>query len=408
MKNFMFAVFAVMVMGCSSFAGPPREEQPMMSDAGMTPTTDGGHTHPTDSGAIEMPREIDGGVTAAQPRSGEECDPDRDLNHEPYPCALDGCTSAELFCSRAGVWRCGVDSFSRCTPPTSDAGTDAGPVTVDAGSPAVDAGHDAGAIAVTDAGCDMGTDAGPPPVVDAGPRDFCVAGSFVGCWLSCGYPGHIDCNVANGRYDSACFPFEGLECPAPRDAGTDAGPRDAGSDAGRDLGTDAGPPPVVDAGTDAGSTWTPTDVLHMCLDISSLGRLGVLCPTVGTVPDIRLFLTDGSALSSNRASCIDVPMSRIGLGPWNVTVWCQPGTDYGAWADGGYFSPRVIAMPLNTAVSSSDFTDISINGRPARANTFYCWDTGGDRTTVNKRRVQVQVVAADRPLPTSCASGTGS
>lgn len=426
MKNLMLVVVVMMVTGCSAFAGPPREEVPQMSDAATAATdggpaleVDSGHAAP-DSGTIEMPAEIDAGAPLGEvPTSGFQCDPDRD--RETYDCALEGCDRAYLVCLGDSFWHCVPDTGALCELPHPE--TDAGVPASDAGSPVVDAGRDTG--------CDLGVDAGPV-VVDAGRTDSCRLDIIEICVrdAACGALGYRLCNIASGNYDGECLHIAHQDCPvivtdagSPAvDAGTDAGSPpvvDAGSDAGRDLGTDAGPPPVVDAGsdaghdmgtdagTDAGPTWTSTGVMHMCLDISSSARLLAICPTLGTVPDIRLFLTDGSALSSDRASCIDVPTSRIGLGPWNIAVWCQPDTGHMTWADGGYFSPRVIGMPLNTAVSTSDFTDVSIDGRPARANTFYCWDTSGDRTTVNKRRVQVQVVAAGSPLPTSCASGTG-
>ncbi len=294
MKTWMILMCSI-VAGCAGFDPAPENVPSMMSDAAMPATdgatTDSGHAH--SDGGMEMPREVDSGMPIGDvPASGDPCDPDRD--RETYDCALAGCDRAYLVCLGSGAWRCVPDTGAVCMTVVPE--TDAGMPAADAGSPAVDAGHDAGTRDAgtdagprdlgVDAGRDLGTDAGPPPVVDAGPIDFCVAGSFVGCWLSCGYPGHIDCNVANGRYDSACYPFAGLECPtATRDAGTDAGPRDAGrdlgtdagpvvvdagTDAGRDLGTDAGPA-VVDAGTDAGSSTLTLEILFG-VDATALPR----------------------------------------------------------------------------------------------------------------------------------------
>ena len=53
MKHFMFAVFAVMITGCSAFAGPPREEVVgMMPEAGAMPATPVSPSLPIDGGSI--------------------------------------------------------------------------------------------------------------------------------------------------------------------------------------------------------------------------------------------------------------------------------------------------------------------------------------------------------------------
>jgi len=413
MKNFMFAVFAVVaMMGCSSFAGPPREDVVVgLADAAV-PATDGGPALPIDSGhaaldagTIEMPREIDAGPPLGEaPASGDQCDPDRSRG-ETYDCRLDGCDRAYLVCLGSGVWHCVPDTGAICVPvPVTDAGTDAGPAAVDAGSPAVDAGHDAGPIAV---------DAGPAVMAtDAGPMDFCVAGSFVGCWLSLGCPGHIDCNVANGRYDSACFPFAEFEClTATRDAGTDAGPPpvvdagyDAGSDLGTDAGSDAGPAPTPDAG----SLYTPTDYLRMRIGAATThAEVLVWCPE-GGVPDIRLH-NSSVWRTSRRSTTLTIPMSELTPGPYNSTVFCQRDTTDPTAASSepswdGYASPIVSAGTLGTPVSTVRFLEVSIGGRPALANTFYCYSTD----VRGLRRIQVQVVDPSVSLPRSCSGSTGT
>jgi hypothetical protein len=448
MKKTMTAAMVLMfvLVGCSAFAGPPRDEVVgMMPEAGAMPATpaspslptDGGRAEldggsvQTDSGLIEMPREIDGGVAVDQPLPGEGCDPDRDRDLEPPPCRLDGCDRAYLICTHASIWRCAPEAGAICVPvPATDAGTDAGRAELDAGSPTVDAGCDAGPIArdagTRDAGTDAGRaelDAGPAAMAtDAGPGDYCVPGSFVGCWLACGLIGHIDCNTTNGRYDTACSPFAGLECPtATRDAGTpDAGTRDAGSyagsDAGRDMGTDAGPPPVVDAGSDAGPaptpdaglSYTPTDFARIRIGAATtVAEVLAWCPD-GGVPDIRLH--NGRVWrTSRRGTTLDIPMTELVPGPYNSTVFCQldivdptAASPEPSW--NGYASPIVATATLGTPVSTTRFVEVSIGGRPALARTFNCQDTW----TRGIRRVQVQVVDPSIALPSSCSGATGT
>lgn len=420
MKNLMFAVFAVMVAGCSAFAGLPEEEVPMMmSDAGAMPATDGGSALPIDAssvqtdggGLIEMPREIDAGVGVDQPLSGEECDPDRDRDLEPPPCGLDGCDSAYLICTHASVWRCVPAPGAICMPvPATDAGTDAGRAELDAGSPAVDAGHDAGTDAGRrDAGSDAGARDAGRAVLDAGPpADRCERGSFVGCWLAPLCPGVIPCDPAAG-YFGACVPFLGYECPSIVDAGTP----DAGTDAGRaeldagprDAGSDAGPAPTPDAG----SSYTATDYLRVRIGAATtLLDLSAWCPDGGT-PDIRLH--NGRVWrTSRRGTTLDIPMSELTPGPYNSTVFCQLDTTDPTAASpepswNGYASPIVTSAALGTPVSTMRFLEVSIGGRPALANTFYCHDTW----TRGIRRVQVQVVDPSIALlPRSCSGSTGT
>ncbi|MEK7473726.1 MAG: hypothetical protein AAB668_03320 [Patescibacteria group bacterium] len=390
-------VVASIVIGCEGFGPPPGSE----SDAGVMPDDDGARPRVETDGGMQMPPETDAGEPLGDvPSSGESCDPDRDV--ETYDCAREGCDRAYLVCLGNARWACVPDVGAICAPtprPETDAGT-----------PSV--GTDAGPlVTVTDAGSITSPS-------DAGPLDYCVPGSFVGCWLACGYPGHIDCNPATGRYDAnggACRPFAGLECPAPRpdagtpapiDAGTDSGPPpvDAGHDAGSDAGSDAG----TDAGTDAGPSWTPTGRLRVRVNTSSLAEIGAWCPE-GGAPDIRLH--DGSRWrTSCRASTLDVPTSAVGLGPYNATVFCQrdtacPSSGEPSWD--GYFSPRIIGATLNSRVSTSHFVEVNYDGRPIQTGTFYCWDIWSRGSTAF-RRFQVQIVAPSASLPSGCYGSSGS
>lgn len=236
MKTILAVFFTFATVGCAGFENDPESTPPVqsgndaaaavppvMGDAGMPPP-------------MEMPPMADAGAPlGVTPTAGSPCDSDRE--RATYDCALVGCSRAYLACLGA-QWRCVPDLGAVCLPPA----TDAGMPMADAGSPA--ATPDSG-VPASDSGVPAsGSDAGPPA-----PR--CVAGSFVGCFLTCGFPGHIDCDPATG-YVGACNAFAGLECPvAP---GTDAGvpASDAGCDAGVPPATDAGVP-STDAGSDAGT-----------------------------------------------------------------------------------------------------------------------------------------------------------
>src|SRR6516164_8744994 len=100
-------------------------------------------------------------------------------------------------------------------------------------------------------------DSGPAPdggssmtTADAGmPVTGCEPGTQQTCTLACGHAGHIDCDGMTGRYDGACLPFAGFECPSSMaDAGVDAAVAIV-VDAGTDSGADAFVAPATDAGT---------------------------------------------------------------------------------------------------------------------------------------------------------------
>ncbi|MCC6563952.1 hypothetical protein IT087_03595 [Candidatus Uhrbacteria bacterium] len=252
-------VCMVVMTGCEGFGPAPGTAA--MSDAGVMPVGDGGleRPRPTTDGGMEMPRETDSGTPLGDvPASGSACDPDRD--HETYDCALEGCDRAYLVCLGNSRWRCVPDTGAICEMPRPE--TDAGvpSVETDAGSPAV--GTDAGTPAV---------DAGSPAV------DACRADTAQVCAV-CGGLGFRFCNPATGRYEGDCIAVPST-CSStvdagtvPVDAGTDAGPPpavDAGSDAGTDAGSDAG----TDAGSDAGpATATVTYEILFSVDASVITR----------------------------------------------------------------------------------------------------------------------------------------
>ncbi|HVM90802.1 MAG TPA: hypothetical protein VMU11_02820 [Verrucomicrobiae bacterium] len=80
----------------------------------------------------------------------------------------------------------------------------------------------------------------------------CTADTYRACTLTCGRTGQIACNTATGLYDGACLPFAGYECPAPS--------ADAGPTGSSDAGVDAYVAPATDAGSDAGVATTTVDL----------------------------------------------------------------------------------------------------------------------------------------------------
>ncbi|MEI7511839.1 MAG: hypothetical protein WCK01_00040 [Candidatus Uhrbacteria bacterium] len=371
----------------------------------------------------------------------------------PIAPALETCAAAD------GGVDSGTPGVDAGTP--DDAGTDSGPVLVDAG---VDAGDDAGTDAgpvLVDAGV-VETDAGSSSLVCGGCTDP-LAGRV--CTTGCGFLGAQTCGecLAGGPCHPIAPSLEvctavdaGVDAgPAIVDAGTDSGPVlvDAGVDAGNDAGTDAGPvlvdagvdagtdggPVLVDAGTDAGpapvdagtdSGPAPVDagtdsgpvLVDAGVDAGAGSDASVAtgtpgfftiqisgatnwCPS-GGVADIRGFDSLGSPFRSNFTNTVVVASSRFIVGDViNWTVYCQTdGNSLMTWV--GYVSPVVGASALNSVVSASDFPAIYEGTCDVRPGTFYCWDTSHPRTP-DYRRFQFAVVPPSCVLPTGCYGTTG-
>ncbi len=398
MNLMILAMMSACVMGCNGF-GPAPGSMPA-TDAGVVPVGDGGvMPRPRTDSGMEMPREeVDAGSGVDRPISGEECDPDRDLDL--FPCELVHCDSAYLVCLGDSTWQCVPSPGALCEMPRPE---------TDAGMPSTE----------TDAGSPVtGTDAGPAASADAGHAEACRADLVQICPIAgCVYPGFRVCNPASGAYEGECLPFSSSCSPM---TGTDAGPPpavdagttapvDAGSpavDAGSDAGTDAGSDAGTDAGSDAGPTTAPTGYVRIRISATSFAETLRWCPDSG-VPDIR-FHNGARWRTSARASFLDVPMGEVGFSPYNSIVFCQldtadptPSSPEPSW--NGYVSPLVTGGALNTRVATGDFLEVTADGRDIRAGTFYCFDTSGS----GFRRVQVQLVRADRPLPVGCAGDTG-
>lgn len=483
-------------------AGTPSDtDSGMTADAGMT---DGGTMPGTDAGPTCDPSVVRTctsacGVPGAIGFLLDSCDPSspcvRDLTDptggctlvtDPFcPCRGDACRllmACITECDYVGIQT--VQDFCRgdaCYPVFPES---CGPMT------------DAGMMSGTDAGTMPGTDSGTPGM-DAGTPPMCGGCVVDDCAGDCGYLGLYLCvggvrsdecttyvaspfggpttmvgtgdecrpgrepipcpgglvlfNDATGAYDDFCSQFTRTDICGDAgvpDAGTDAGPppmMDAGVDAGPgmtdagagvDGGMDAGMP-AVDAGRDSGPpACVPTgpEVCGNAVDEDCSGSAGACppgvtssgyylvldssawCPTGGTlqprswdnqdndVPNTEeLHYEDVSVVSGT--TVLRVPISSAGHAlNWsytNDTAFCYTGP--GRY--GGYYSPR-LRSATNGSTCGSLGARTFING--VEVPCFICWDTtfaGSVPATTEYRRFQTRLTM-DVTAHTGCMSGT--